>query len=419
MGNVWEDLGFTDNPYDYRALSISDEDRKMLIGRENELDALKTLVSAGSGIVIVEGGVGVGKTSIVNAMQYDLLYHSKDKILPSFQKIELTNNNTEPKNFMLSTFSNMIFSLEKLTNQDLSKQGGIFKEGKLLVAQTVQSGLGGNLQVFGFGGGLTRATSSTQPATITMPSILNTMDKWIQQVSTKTEYGSTITIPVDNMDILNDEEIISFLNTMRDTLIDRQRIVWILIGRKGLFTLLASHARRVSEVVTGQPIVLNPLPLTDLYKAIELRIELFGKDTKPKDRVIPDDIVKILYDTSDGEIRYIFKRITDIILRFRTKFPSMQTIPLDVAKGLIIEFSKARLAELHLSEREIELLKYIVTHGSIRTKDYSEAGLKTAQALNKHLSNLHGKNLLNKEYEGKAVYYKPTADVRINFGKVI
>jgi hypothetical protein len=33
MGNVWEDLGFTGNHYDPRALSISDEDRKLLIDR--------------------------------------------------------------------------------------------------------------------------------------------------------------------------------------------------------------------------------------------------------------------------------------------------------------------------------------------------------------------------------------------------
>jgi hypothetical protein len=420
MGNVWTDLGFTDNPYDYRALSVTDEDRKMLVGRKTELASLKTLVETGRGIIIVEGGVGVGKTSIVNAMQYDLLQNAKEKILPSFQKIELTSSNIEPKNFVLSAFSNMIYSLEKLTKSDLSKEGGVLKEGKQLVAQTVQSDLSGNLQFFGFGGGLGKSASSTQPATITLQTILNTLDKWTDYVAKHTDYGAIITIPIDNMDILEDDDIVSFLNTMRDTLVERNRIVWIFIGRRGLFSLLASRARRVSELVTGQPVILEPLPLSDVYDAINVRLRLLSKDGKPKDPLVSDEIVKLLYDTSNGEIRYVFKRITDIILRFRTKFPSVSKVPLEVAKAMIREFSNARIAELNLSEKENELIKFIVNQGSIRTRDFKEVGLRSPQALNRYLGTLLTKGLVSKDYgEGTAVYYKPVADARITFGNVI
>jgi len=97
MVNIWEDLGFVSNPYDQRSLSIAPEDRKLLINRTNELQTLSTLANAGKGIIIVEGEVGVGKTSLVNAMQYDLLHQKRNKILPSFQKIELTKDNIEKK----------------------------------------------------------------------------------------------------------------------------------------------------------------------------------------------------------------------------------------------------------------------------------------------------------------------------------
>jgi len=412
MGNVWEDLGFIGNPYDPRALSISDEDRKLLIDRTDELQMLTTLANSGSrGIIIVEGGIGVGKTSLVNAMQYDLLHQKKNKILPAFQKIELTNDNIEPKNFILSTFSNMIFSLEKLTNTDLAKQTGILKEGKLLVAQTIQSGFAGSLQAFGFGGGMSRSPAATQPAGVTLPAILNTMDKWVEYVSKHTEYDGPAVIPVNNMDVLDDKEIVSFLNSIRDTIIDRSHIVWILIGRKGLFSLLESEARRVSELITGQPVVLQPLTLQDVYNAIKVRIELLSRDKKSRDSIVSDDIVKILYDTSQGEIRYVFKRITDIILKFRGQFPSVSKIPLDAAKSMIVDFAKSRVDTLNLSSKEIAVLKNIVKKGSMRTREYQSVGLQTPQALNKYLAGFYKQNLVVKEYgEGKAVYYRPTAD---------
>ncbi|AIF82381.1 hypothetical protein NTE_00299 [Candidatus Nitrososphaera evergladensis SR1] len=412
MGNVWEDLGFTGNPYDPRALSISDEDRKLLIDRTNELQMLTTLVNSGKGITIVEGGIGVGKTSLVNAMQYDLLHQKKNTILPAFQKIELTDGNMEPKNFILSTFSNMIFSLEKLTNTDLAKQTGILKEGKLLVAQTIQSGFAGNLQAFGFGGGMSRSPSTTHPAAVTLPAILNTMDKWVEYVSKNTEYDGPVVIPVNNMDILDDKEIVSFLNSMRDTLIDRPHIVWILIGRKGLFSLLESEARRVSEIITGQPVVLQPLTLQDVYNAIKIRVKLLSLNKKSRDGgIVSDEIVKILYDASQGEIRYVFKRITDIILKFRGQFPSVSQIPLDVAKSMIIDFAKSRIDALNLSSKELAVLKSIVKKGSMRTKEYQSVGLQTPQALNKYLASFYKQNLVVKEYgEGRAVYYRPTAD---------
>jgi type II secretory pathway predicted ATPase ExeA len=412
MGNVWEDLGFTGNPYDPRALSISDEDRKLLINRIDELRMLTTLSNSGRGIIIVEGGVGVGKTSLVNAMQYDLLHQKKNKILPAFQKIELTNDNIEPKNFILSTFSNMIFSLEKLTNTDLAKQTGILKEGKLLVAQTIQSGFAGSLQAFGFGGGMSRSPSTSQPAAVTLPAILNTMDKWVEYVSKNTEYDGPAVIPVNNMDVLDDKEIVSFLNSMRDTIIERPHIVWILIGRKGLFSLLESEVRRVSEIITGQPVVLQPLTLQDVYNAIKVRIELLSQNKKgARDGIVSDEIVKILYDASQGEIRYVFKRITDIILKFRGQFPSVSKIPLDAAKSMIIDFAKSRIDALNLSQKEIALLKNIVKRGSMRTREYQSVGLQTPQALNKYLTGFYKQNLVVKEYgEGRAVYYRPTAD---------
>jgi hypothetical protein len=238
------------------------------------------------------------------------------------------------------------------------------------------------------------------------------MDRWIEYVAKNTDYDGPAVIPVNNMDILDDKEIVSFLNLTRDIIIDRPHMVWILIGKKGLFSLLESEARRVSEIITGQPVVLQPLTLQDVYDAINMRIELLGKDKNgTRDGMVSDEIVKVLYEYSQGEIRYVFKRITDIILRFRGQFPSISKIPLDVARSMVTDFAKSRIGALNLSPKEITVLRSIVKKGSIRTREYQSVGLQTPQALNKYLAGFYKQNLMVKEYgERRAVHYRPTAD---------
>lgn len=110
------------------------------------------------------------------------------------------------------------------------------------------------------------------------------------------------------------------------------------------------------------------------------------------------------------EIRYVFKRVTDIVLRFGGQFPSISKIPLDVAKSMIIDFAKSRIDALNLSSKEIAVLKNIVKKGSMRTREYQSVGLQTPQALNKYLAGFHKQNLVVEYGEGRAVYHRPTAD---------
>ena len=99
------------------------------------------------GIVVVEGPIGVGKFSFVNAMLYDKWNPEKKKIkgnkksytyLPSFETIQLKEN-IELSDFMLSVLSNCIFSLERVHGEQVSGSDRDLKAGKELVANTVNS----------------------------------------------------------------------------------------------------------------------------------------------------------------------------------------------------------------------------------------------------------------------------------------
>jgi len=168
------------------------------------------------------------------------------------------------------------------------------------------------------GGGIDKSEMTVQPSRIPLPTIMNVMDKWFDAVVKKFGYQAVL-VPINNLDALSEQSVINFLNSARDTLLSRHHVWWILIGGPRLFSSLETKARRVSELVTGQPIILEPMSLEEVLEAVQIRIEKFrtNKDAKPP---IPMGIVEMLYQVSNGEIRYKFKRLSDIIYEFRAIF---------------------------------------------------------------------------------------------------
>lgn len=419
MDSFWKDFGLEDNPYDSRPLVISKNDRKLFVGRKDELVALNTLVSSPKGgIVIVEGEVGVGKTSFVNIFQYEKW--TKSKFLPSFEKVELEEN-INPTHFMLSVFSNMIHNLERVEEENGDgasklKKYEIHQKAKSLVARNIQTAWAGEVTIMGTGGGLSREKKTTEPLAVLLPSILSVMNEWTNFVTSKMGY-SAIFVPVNNLDMISDDTIIEFLNRLRDTLIDRPAVWWILIGKPGLFSLLEAKAHRVSEIVTGGPIMLKSLTLEKIHELIDVRLDnlKISKKVRP---IVPNEVVDILYEVSKGEARYILKRISDIIFRFKTKFPTEKEIPLQVAKEMLIEMAKQRIDDTKISKNEIEKLEKMASKGKFQTKDYGNFNLKTAQALQYFVNKFSKLGLVTREESaGKAVFYRTTGDVNMLFGK--
>ena len=421
---LWAGSGFTRNPYDHRPLRVSAEDRALFVGRnkEQELFKIQTAGSSG-GIVVVEGSIGVGKTSFVNAMLYDK-WNPKNKktksskkaytYLPSFETIQLKEN-IEPSDFMLSVLSNCIFSLEKIHGEKVSDSDNDLKAGKELIASTVRSGIGGfSISILGSGGGVDKSKMALQPATIPLPTIMNIMDKWFGTVVKKFGYEAVL-VPINNLDVLSEQTVINFLNSARDTLLSRHQVWWILIGGPGLFSTLETKARRVSELVTGQPVTLEPMSLEEVLEVVKSRIEKFktSKDAKPP---IPQETIEMLYQVSNGEIRYIFKRLSDIIYEFRATFPSERNIPEQIAKKSLHNLAERKLDALNLTVREREVLKQMSSEKSFRIRDYSKFGYNKPQPMQNLVSKFLRLGLLRRvERSMREVYYSTAGDVNLVF----
>ncbi len=412
MGMFWRDFGLEANPYDSKPLLTNKEDRRLFVGREKELQKLDTILRGDiSGIILVEGEVGVGKTSFVNIFQYDAW--KKCRVLPAFEKIELTKN-TDSINFMLSVFSNMIFNLEKTLDYRSLMRYPIHRNARKLITQSIDKGWGGNFTIAGFGSG----ENSKQTTTVLLPSILNLMDKWIEFVMEKTDFDAIVMI-IDNLDIMSDDHIIDFLNSMRDNLLARKHIWWIIIGEKGLLSVIERKAHRVGAIIAGKPIVIDPMSENEINNMIKIRYQNLTIKNHMQ-LIIPNEIIKTLYEVSKGETRYILKQSTDLIHAFITDFPTIRSIPLQMAQRMLFADAQKRIGEADLSKRQYVLLERAAKINIFQLKDFKKFKLNSRQALKDYVDKFLNLNfVIKKETNGKEVYYKTTEDVNIFYNKNI
>ena len=217
---VWQHFGFRSNPLDPRPLSVSHQDRELMVGRDQENRKFAALSSNDHGVIIVEGNIGVGKTSFVNAAQYDL---SKRGFLPSHQTIEVREN-MEPSNLVLSALSNLVYSLEISKGREANTKDLALREGKQLVANTVKGGWGGQLSILGTGGGVQKQETIEQAPTIIINTAVQKLDQWIERAKEKFSYRAGIVV-INNLDRLLDQELVELLNRARDVALLRPNIL--------------------------------------------------------------------------------------------------------------------------------------------------------------------------------------------------
>ncbi|MDG6928751.1 MAG: hypothetical protein JRN39_05045 [Nitrososphaerota archaeon] len=415
--NVWEWFGFRKNPYDFLPLAVNKEDRALFVGRDAELPRLVAPIeSDAGGVTVVEGRAGVGKTSFVNVVQYDR-WQSKS-CLPSFQVLQVLPN-TDPIGFVLSAFSTCMGSLE-LSNPRAADGDPYLKAGKAMVTQMLNSGwsFSGGLGVglLGGQGGAGKTAAPSSPLLPAMPSILNTAGKWFDAAS-KLGWSKFI-IPVNNLDMLDDESAANFMNVVRDYMITfaKKGVWWVLIAKEGFVHALENRAHRVSEILTGPPVKLNPLSLDEVKKAIDVRASKYGKGGAKAP--VPDEIVSWLYKLSDGEVRAIFKKLTDMIFEYHATVPSAKTITGTAARNILIGEARRRIEGLNIQTNWIRVLERMVSKMKVYQGEFKDYNFNSQPAFRHALEKLCYFDLVRRKEAGREVMYLPTADTNLAFQKV-
>jgi len=215
---------------------------------------------------------------------------------------------------------------------------------------------------------------------------------------------------VNNLDVIDPQILVSFLDLTRDLTLTRVPFLWVFIGPIGCRAIVAQRSRRVSELIRTDPIWLPPLTLKEIYSAIDARVRRFRTNTSTS-APLSKEVVQLLYESSLGEVRYILNRCTDLLLRTMIEFPTTREISLALASPMLREMTSSAIERCNLTEKQTKVLSNLGASGPCQPRNYEEYGFVSAPAFLRYLTLFYGLGLVDRRRRGKEVVYTPRGDV--------
>ena len=439
---MWESLGFRESPYNTYPLLPRNEDLDLLVGRESEATELCTqLGTASSGVLILSGTPGVGKTSFFNIQQYRL----ENDLAPFGPKVLAARTlcpvqpTDDLRKLALRAVDSLYRSVDAwctLNRKPIPKQ---VQEIGSWITGAGSSGFSLGISILGCGGSFGRSAQLPKASDASFEAIADALAAIASEVVVTLGFQASI-VALDNLENYSDEQMASMLISFRDTLFSTPNVWWVLIGQSGLGSLIQSLDPRVFERTTGSGIEVKPIQIEELHEAIAIRVSKFhrSKGGKPP---LTEETHKRLYEASFGEMRFVFKYSNSICAKFVEKMRDKVLNTPDIkAKQSKPEFKKAfegalngfigqmlinsqlshqqavgylraivesELNGFYLKPKELEVLEAIGKAGQVRASDFKGFPVRSMQDFSSnYLTKLHDQNLLTRKQEGRAVNYR-------------
>lgn len=431
--SLWKKLGFSENPYDTKPLTVNQNDVDLLMGRESEqVEFLTTIESSNEGVFVISGVPGVGKTSFLNIQQY-LIESGQgygNKILGA-RTLCSVQPSDEPKHLAIRCLQSYTKSIQQYCEEKKKKLPKQVEKTINWLHQNKPSTFEFGLQILGNGinyGKEVHLPNLNEATFETLSELLKTISL---EVKAELDFEGSF-IVIDNVENLHEDDLSDLLVSFRDTLFSIEGVWWILIGQSGLSSLIQSTNPKVYQRLSGGK-ELKPITVDNLIKAVNKRVEKFHSASTIGSSPISEEVYLQLFKCSNGEIRFVFKYCIQICISFVQmirKYMILEKINIDdksfdsfmgnymvethIQEDSALVCLKEKIVEefegLFLLNEEKAILKKIGQMVKIKPKDYKEfshCGVKSLQEFSiNYLTRFTQQNLLLKRQEGKIVTYE-------------
>ncbi len=414
--DVWEIYGLKGNPFDVRALSLLQESllpiSKAFVGRtmdsKESMLITNILRNPGGACFVVEGEIGVGKTSFLNYHRFLWENEARDKLFTPCKEIGVALN-WSLKDFLMAILDSLISKVVTLRNaKNIMKNSELLQEilmlSKVYFGKTLQ--IEGGVNGFHLGIG--------QNETVSVPDVSETrlllyFREMVNQIKRLGYAG--VFLHFDNMELLGKQgapALRLFLENIRDTL-QTSDVYFAFVGYRGFFSDIIAPLQRVRSIFFGYPINLAPLSQQEVVEAIEKRYQLLAK-VPSFIRPVENDLIAYLYNIFGGKIRFIMDAMNTLIPNF--PLPTPTTLKANIALELLGKMAQERIANLTKNERR--LLEFAATKEAFTNKQLCQRFKMPAPNIARVLKNLQNLNLVYIGYSaGKYTYYKVNEEIRV------
>ncbi len=162
---MWDQFGFSQNPYDHLPIAANAQGERLLVGREDELKKLILRVSGRNAIPTLEGDIGVGKTSIISVAAYKLEHeflNNGGKCYLALERPFQLDSSDTADTFAETVYQQILIKLHKMREELLVRGRNIGDTGRLYDWLHSPHYSNGSISVLGCGGGIGVTPSTTE-----------------------------------------------------------------------------------------------------------------------------------------------------------------------------------------------------------------------------------------------------------------
>jgi DNA-binding transcriptional ArsR family regulator len=419
--NLWERYGFRDNPFDTRALSLSPGSllsvADAFVGRGMNSTESKLMTnffrSAGGGRVVVEGDIGVGKTTFVNYHRYLWQFEAKTKLLTPATEISVQRD-WGTRELLLNVLTLLAGRLSLSMPPKEVEGDRLLTEVRALTGVLVKEwfSVSGGVSVLGVGGSAGRTKSlAVQRGEVSTAGLREYLHELLERVRQLGFAGAIL--HVNNLELIarrDPANLSVFFEEVRD-LLQTPNVYFVFVGYTGMFQQIIVPQERVRSIFFGRSIHLPPLSREEVHQAIARRYKLMAAQPKRWIPPVDDLVIDYLYEVFQGRIRFIMDAITTLV----THLPDGMTGTLDTeaAQSLLGQLTWERVQSA-LSEAELAVLRAAVSETRFTNSSLVKATGKGKQNVAKYINRFLELHLIHPaERSGRNVYYEISPDLAL------
>lgn len=402
MTSIWNDFGFSDNPYNPRPIEANEDGERLLVGRGTELRSIKARLSSSGTHPTLEGQNGVGKTSLATIALYQMFKSFRDgasqqAIIPVSDPLQLTPTDNAvafKKRVLFRAAQTMIehHALLRSRGYNIPDVSSI----ETWLNSPTASGWSGGFNLAGAAG--VNAGASTTFNTgqgFAEDGFVSTVQQWLRDCF-PTQSSGAIVFVIDNLEILETSRTArQMLESLRDELLGLRGLRWIICGARGIMRSAASSPRL--QGVLADPLEVAPLPDAVIPELIRSRIEVFSIDGDP---LVPIDehSFEHLYTVGNKNLRNAFKFSEDFSIWISERgYADLSAQDLrDLLEIWMAEIAhRYEAATSGITPTGWRVFDQLCSAGGFTApSQYSEYGFESPQALRPYLKNLEDANLI-------------------------
>lgn len=406
--SFYESWGFSANPFNSYPLVADDLGNRLLIGREKSIKDLIQKIKNPPRIPTIEGGIGAGKTSIVNVATYRL---TKDFLLgkepelyiacsEQFQISSLADISNLEERFYFAAAQTLISLNEEKYCFKFADSAREKLETWLNSPTKTNVQLGLNASAFGvtLGGGDSINTSSGYDRS----GFRKAVRDWLHEVF---GLGGGIVCIIDNLELLQESsEARRAIDGIRDSLLATIGTRWVLCGANGIMQGVCASPRLSRRLHT--PIIIERLEdqyIPDVYQS---RLEAFSKFAGSAHLPLTVDAFQVLYEALDKNLGNLIAAADEYCQWASLKeFNDTSSKILD---DTFYQWFYDDIAQIYAAARgeckprSIEVLDAIVAiGGNCSPGDFEKFGFKSQQVMRAHVKELEDVGLIESIQDDK------------------